>query len=124
MNTKKTFIIIGGVALVALVSFVFYPSYSKAGSGNYQFQRNLSVGAHKSDAEIISESYERILASYIGSVETRLAVTDQGLDKLSGKLDTIEKKIDGLDARLERIEKALIAPEDIPKPKLPPSELN
>ncbi len=111
-----------GLALVGLVAYASYPSYSKVGSGSYRIRPDISIGAYRSDTVRVSESYERILASYIGGVERRFALTDQGLEKVSTKLDTIEKKIDGLGRRLDRIEKALNITEDIPKPESPPSE--
>jgi hypothetical protein len=122
MKKRNTFMMLGSLALVGLVAYVFYPSSSIAGSGTYRINPDISIGAHRSDTALIGESYERILGSYIGGVERRLAVTDREAGKVSKKLDAIDKKIDLLGKRLERIEKALNITTDIPKPKSPPSE--
>lgn len=122
MKTKKTCMTLGTLALVGLVAYVFYPSQSKAGSPAYRIRPDISIGSRRSDTVRLSESYERILGSYIGGVERRFAVTDQGVDKVSTKLDTIERKIDSLARKLDRIEKALNITEQIPKPDSRPSE--
>lgn len=116
MNTKKTFVTIGALALIVLCGFSLAPSYSQARRNVFGSRADISVGPYKSDTVRVSESYERILGSFIVIMDNRLAVTDQGLEKVSEKLDSIEKKIDKLDTRLKRIEKALNTPEDIPKP--------
>ncbi|MBW8017033.1 MAG: hypothetical protein FVQ82_12680 [Planctomycetes bacterium] len=116
MNTK-TFITLTGMCLATLAAFFFYPSQSKAGSVNkFKIQPNLSVEAHKSDAVRVSESYEWIMARYIGSVENRVAKTERGIEKVSAKLDTIDGKIDDIARRLTAIEKALNIEQEIPKP--------
>jgi septal ring factor EnvC (AmiA/AmiB activator) len=117
MKTKNTIITLGGLCLLALAAFILTPADSKAGRNNYEIHSDLSIEPYKSDAVKVSESYERIFANHIGTMQNQLAETDRGLEKVSTKLDKIEKKIDDLGKRLTKIEKALNITEEIPKPK-------
>jgi septal ring factor EnvC (AmiA/AmiB activator) len=117
MKTKNTIITLGGLCLLALAAFILSPADSKAGRNNYKIEPNISIEPYKSDVIKITESYERIFANHIGTMQNQLAETDRGLEKVSTKLDKIEKKIDDLGKRLTKIEKALNITEEIPKPK-------
>ena len=103
--------------MIGLLGYMLYPSQTKAGTSKYKVQPNLSVEPRKSDAVRVGESYERIIGSYIFTMENRLALTDKGIERISSKLDTIDKKIDTLAIRLAAIEKALNIPKEIPKPE-------
>jgi len=117
MKKRVKFATLGGLYIIGAIAYIFYPSSSKAGGNKYKVEPIISIEPYKSDAVRVSESYEWIIDSYIGSVENRLDVMNQGVNKVGGKLDVVEKKIDSLGKRLERIEKALNIEEEKPKSK-------
>lgn len=117
MKSKYKFITIGGLLMIGLLSYMLHPSQTRAGNSKYKIRPDLSVEAHKSDAVRVSESYERLMGNYIYTIDNRFGQTDKGLEKISAKLDTIDKKIDDLAVRLSAIEKALNIPKGIPRPE-------
>jgi len=118
MKNKKTMIAIAAVLVLGIGAFVFHPSNSQAARyGNLSVQRNLSVESHKSDAILVSESYERLLGFYMNTMEKRMDISDGGMIQIHEKLDMIDKKIDDIGARLTSIENALNITEEIPQPE-------
>lgn len=103
MNTKNTLITIGGLCLIGLVAFVFYPSQSKAGGGRYKIEPSISIEPYKSDAVRVGESYERMMGRYINTMDNRLGTADRGFDKISTKLDTMTGRLGTMDKGLDKV---------------------
>ncbi|MCF7954342.1 MAG: hypothetical protein K9M75_00935 [Phycisphaerae bacterium] len=103
MNTKNTLITLGGLCLIGMVAFVFCPSQSKAGSAKYKVEPSISIEPYKSDAVRVSESYERMMGSYINTMDNRLGTADRGFDKVSAKLDGMSTRLNTMDKGLDKV---------------------
>ena len=112
MKTKNTLITIASLCLIGMVAFVFYPSQSKAGSGRYKIEPNISIKPYKSDAVRVGESYERMMGRYINTMDNRLGTADRGFDKVSTKLDTMARGLSSMDKGFNKVSAKLDAMEN------------
>ena len=112
MNTKNTLITLGGLCLIGVVAFVFYPSQSKAGKCRYKIEPNISIEPYKSDAVRVGESYERMMGKYINTMDNRLGMADREFDKVSTKLDTMARGFSSMDKGFNKVSKKLDAMEN------------